>query len=251
MSSFSDVPLEIPEDAPTVHDTFESKYVTRYLEEYVDSHFYNGTPLRSRIRLNAEVRSVEKLTSGWILYVGDATGQQIRCSKLAVAAGLTSLPTMPSFPRSPDWVAPIVHHRDFGMHSDTILAPTSDYKNVSVLGGGKSAADLVYASAKAGKSVNWIIRTTGEGPGIFMDPTGRGRYRNAVEEGATQKSTMLSPSSFRPLPQWAQSLHQSVSERATLLEKLYAADNRYKARANYRTRKGALPGFCDLEPSAS
>jgi hypothetical protein len=35
-------------------------YVTQYLEKYVDSHVYNGTPLQSRIRLNAEVRSIEK-----------------------------------------------------------------------------------------------------------------------------------------------------------------------------------------------
>ena len=251
MSSFSDVPLSIPKDAPTVHDTFPSKYVTQYLEEYVDSHVYNGTTLRSRIKFNAEVGTVEKASQGWVLHMNDAERQPLRCFKLAVATGLTSLPIMPTFPKSPDWLAPILHHRDFGIHSEAILAPTSAYKNVSVLGGGKSAADLVYASVKAGKDVNWIVRTTGEGPGIFMDPAGGGRYRHAAEGGATQKSTMLSPSSFHSLPQWAQSLHQSISERANLLEKLYAADNRFKAWANYRGREGALPGFRDLEPKAS
>lgn len=144
-----------------------------------------------------------------------------------------------------------MHHRDFGIYSGPVLAQHSAYKNVSVLGGGKSAADLVYASIKAGKKVNWIIRTTGQGPGIFMDPAGERRYRHAAEAGATQKSTMLNPSSFHTLPQWAQSLHQSDSERSNLLERLYAADNRFKAWANYRSREGALPGFRNLEPKAS
>ena len=49
----------------------------------------------------------------------------------------------------------------------------------------------------------------------------------------------------------AQSLHQSVPRRTALEAKLFAADRRYKAWANYTGRKGALPGFCELDPSAS
>ena len=50
---------------------------------------------------------------------------------------------------------------------------------------------------------------------------------------------------------WAQKLHQSDSERANLESKLLAADVRFKAWANYKGREGALPGFRDLEPTAS
>lgn len=251
MTSFSDVALEVPKDAPQLYDTFESKYVTQYLEEYVDSHVYNGRPLRSRIRLNTEVRTVENIGSGWILQVDGAVPHSVRCIKLAVASGLTSSPNMPNFPRSHDWMAPILHHRDFGVHSKAILAASSAYKNVTVLGGGKSAADMVYASVKAGKNVKWIVRTTGEGPGIFMNPAATGRYRNNAEAGATQKATFLNPSGFRPMLEWAQTLHQSVSERANLDSKLFAADRRYKLWANYRGREGALPCFRELEPKAS
>ena len=251
MTSFSDVALEVPRDAPKLHDTFEARYVTQYLEDYVDSHVYNGRPLRSCIRLNAEVRSVEKFGSGWILHVDGAAPQSLRCMKLAVASGLTSSPNMPNFPRSHDWMAPILHHRDIGAHSKAILAASSAYKNITVLGGGKSAADMVYASVKAGKNVNWIVRKPGEGPGIFMNPAATGRYRNNAEAGATQKATILNPSGFRPMVEWAQRLHQSVSERENLDSKLFAADRRYKAWANYREREGALPGFCELEPTAS
>lgn len=251
MTSFSDVALEVPQNAPKLQDTFEAKYVTRYLEKYVDSHVYNGRSLQSRIRLNAEVRMVEKVGSGWILQVDGVVPQSLRCIKLAVASGLTSSPNMPNFPRSHDWMAPILHRRDFGVQSKAVLAASSAYKNITVLGGGKSAADMIYASIKAGKSVNWIVRKTGEGPGIFMNPAANGRYRNNAEAGATQNATVLNPSGFRPMLEWAQVLHQSVSERENLDSKLFAADRRYKAWANYRGREGALPGFRDLEPKAS
>ena len=251
MTSFSDVALQVPKDAPKLYDTFEAKYVTQYLEDYVDSHVYNGSSLRSRIHLNAEVRAVEKVGNGWILQVGGAMPQSLRCIKLAVASGLTSSPNMPDFPRSHDWMAPILHHRDFGVHSKTILATSSAYQNITVLGGGKSAADMVYASVKARKNVNWIVRKTGEGPGIFMNPAATGRYRNNAEAGATQKATTLNPSGFHPMPEWAQMLHQSVSEKTNLDSQLFASDRRYKLWANYRGREGALPGFRELEPKAS
>ena len=251
MTSFSDAALELPKDAPKLHDTFEAKYVTQYLEEYVDSHVYNGIPLRSRIRLNTEVCMVTKIKNGWSLEVSGSVPRNIKCTKLAVASGLTSLPNMPKFHRSRDWSAPTLHHRDFGVRSKAILAASSIYNNVTVLGGGKSAADMVYASIKAEKSVNWIIRKSGEGPGIFMNPAATGRYRNNAEAGATQKATYINPSGFRPMLEWARKLHQSVSEREALESRLFAADRRYKAWANYRCRKGALPSFRELEPEAS
>lgn len=251
ISSFSDVALEVPKDAPKLHDTFESKYVSQYFEEYVDSHVYNGAPLPSRIRLNAEVLNVEKTSNGWILEVGGAAPQNIRCMRLAVASGMTSSPNMPNFPCSHDWIAPILHHRDFGAHSKAILAASSSYNNITVLGGGKSAADMVYASVKAGKNVNWIIRKSGKGPGIFVNPAATGRYRNNAEAAVTQNATTLNPSGFHPMPEWAQMLHQSVSERANLELQLFAADRRYKQWPDYRGREGALPGFRDLEPKAS
>lgn len=251
MTSFSDAVLEVPKEAPKLHDTFEAKYVTQYLEDYIDSHVYNGTSIRSRIRLNAEVCSVEKIRTGWILQVNGVVSLKLRCSKLAVASGLTSLPNLPNFPRSRDWTAPILHHRDFGVHAKAILAASSAYQNITILGGGKSAADMVYGSIKAGKNVNWIVRRTGEGPGIFMNPATTGRYRNNAEAGTTQNSTVLNPSGFRPMLERAKKLHQSVPEKENLDSKLFAADHRYKAWANYTGREGALPGFRELEPKAS
>ncbi|KAL6714953.1 hypothetical protein ACLMJK_007213 [Lecanora helva] len=251
MTSFSDVVLEIPKGAPNLHDTFEAKYVTEYLENYVDNHVYNGRSLRSRIQLNAAVHRAEKSRSGWILHFEGPTLKTLQCKMLAVAAGLTSSPVMPDISPSPAWSAPVLHHRDFGPNSSAILASSSPYKYITVLGGGKSAADMVYTAIKAKKKVNWIIRKSGEGPGIFMNPAASGRYKNNAEAGATQKATFLIPSGFRAMPDWALNLHQYESKRGDLESKLFAADNRYKAWANYRGREDALPGFRELEPKAS
>ena len=251
MTSFSDVPLTLSDDVPRVYDTFPARYVTQYLEDYVHNHVYDHRSLQDRIWLDTEVTSVEKNDGGWALQLKGAVTRKIRCSKLAIASGLTSQPIMPSFSCDSHWIAPILHHRDFGVRSEAILSPLSLYKHITVIGGGKSAADMVYASVKAKKHVNWVVRKSGEGPGIFMNPAITGRYRNAAEVGATQNATKLNPSGFRPMLPEAQSLHQSASGRATLDEKLFAADHRFKAWANYRGREGALPGFRELEPSAS
>ena len=60
MSGFSDVPMNLPPDAATYHDIFEAKYVTKYLEEYVDSHTYSGKSLRDRIMFKVKVLKLDK-----------------------------------------------------------------------------------------------------------------------------------------------------------------------------------------------
>lgn len=246
------MPLTLPEDAPTLYDSFPARYVIQYLEEYIKSHVYSGTPLSDRIWLGTEVTSVEKRDDGWMLRLASSKSQQIRCSKLAIASGSTSQPNMPDFPRDVQWKAPILHHRDFGTHEKEVLSPNSPYKNITVLGGGKSAADMVYAAVKANKDVKWIVRNTGEGPGFILHaaPTA-GRYKNAAEAALNQNATTTNPSGFHSMTPEGQSLHQSASGRAILEERLSAVDQRGKVWANYHGREDARPTFAQLEPSTS
>ncbi len=44
-----------------------------------------------------------------------------------------------------------------------MLSPSNKY--ITLLGGAKSAADMAYACAKVGKSVSWVIRSSGSGSG--------------------------------------------------------------------------------------
>ena len=110
---------------------------------------------------------------------------------------------------------------------------------------------MVYAAVKSGKTVNWIIRGSGEGPGIFRNSEATGRYRNDAEVRATQKATLLNPSGIRTLSSDAQVMHQSLEQREILNQKLFASDIRYKAWANYSGREKALPCFRELEPTSS
>ena len=67
---------------------------------------------------------------------------------------------------------PISHHKRFGQMSKSLLKE-AEYKDIVVIGAGKSATDMVYESAKKGKHVNWIIRKDGEGPALFFPAPGR------------------------------------------------------------------------------
>ena len=252
-TSFADAPLTLPEDAPRLYDTFPARYVSQYIEDYVRNHVYSDRPLCDRIWLKTEVASVKRISSGWELDLEGPMAQSIRCSKLAVASGLTSQPNLPNFPRHPDWTSPILHHRDFGIHSQAMLSATSPYKHITVLGGGKSAADMVYAAINADPSlqVNWIVRRKGEGPGFFLHAAPSGRYRNAAEPMLSQNATQMNPSGFRTLLPNFQSLHREASGRVNIEERILAADERAKGWANYRGRENALRNFQKLEPSAS
>jgi hypothetical protein len=67
---------------------------------------------------------------------------------------------------------------------------------------------MVYAAIKAGKSVSWIIRDPGTGPGFFLASKGIGPYKNAYEVGSTRIAATLSPSIFhRKGNLWTRFLH--------------------------------------------
>jgi cation diffusion facilitator CzcD-associated flavoprotein CzcO len=58
-----------------------------------------------------------------------------------------------------------MHHRDFGSSS---ILKDHKVKQIAVLGGGKSAADIAYAAATAGKTISSMIRLKGSGPGALL-----------------------------------------------------------------------------------
>ena len=252
MVGFSDIPLTLPSDAPTYYDTFEAKHVTKYLEDYVDYHVYDGLSLRDRIVFGHRVQTVEKMEGAWTILSkcsGD-TELMIKSAKIVVATGNTSFPNMPSLPNQKDFAGPILHHKDFGKASQSILSDRK-YKHIAVLGGGKSATDMVYESVKREKVVSWIIRKSGEGPALFFPAPGRGRYRNSTESGATRLGAALGASSFMPRLWLPRLIHRSGIAKDYLMKKAQDADRQCRDLAAYQTREGALPGFQSLECTTS
>ncbi|KAL8672436.1 MAG: hypothetical protein Q9168_003099 [Polycauliona sp. 1 TL-2023] len=256
MLGFSDVPVTIPADAKSFHGCIEAKYVTEYLDYYVDRHVFNERSLRSRILLGYRVTKVEKIKDEWIVRAEDHQHavHEIKSPKLVVAAGLTSTPHIPAILQQQTKVfdGPVYHHKDFGEISRTLLS-TSECKSVAVIGAGKSATDMVYESVKRGKNVSWIIRKNGEGPALFFPaPSSSARYQNSTEAGATRWNALFSPSSFMPTQgMLLKLLHWTRFGINYLRENIHQTDQSCRDIAAYLNRQGASPTFKHLEPTTS
>ena len=248
MSGFSDIPLTLPPDAPNYHDIFESKYVTSYLESYVDEHLYNGQSLRDRIYFGIKVCGIEKLDNSWTVTARRSREEEetLRSARLVIATGHTTIPHMPILPCQSLFKGHILHQKEFGKARSTILA-SDYYQNITILGGGKSAADMVYDSVKGGKKVSWVIRETGEGPAAFTSAVGKGPYRNGPEIGATRMLSALSPSCFAPVTWWTKLIHGSRYGRAVVAKVWLGADQACRDLANFQGREGARPGVENMK----
>ncbi|KAG9241425.1 putative dimethylaniline monooxygenase [Calycina marina] len=244
MAEFSDIPLEVPLEDQIHLGFFPARYITKYLEEYLDGHSYGGKTLRDRVLLGHKVTSAVKDASKWKVLCG-ASEEIFITRRLVVATGLTSKPHQPLLPNRDAFIGEVLHHRDFGQSS---LLNNPRVVNIAVLGGGKSAADVVYACAKAGKSVSWILRENGCGPAAHGRAQGRGPYTNSISMFNTRFISSFSPSVFAPLSAWSWLLHGTNLGRKFVDWVWESADRQNRSHAGYQTRQGAGSGFEKLEP---
>ena len=244
MAEFSDVPLKSPPEDQTHHGFFPASYITKYLEEYLDMHIYGGKTLRDRVLLGHEVTSAVKDASKWNVLC-EASEEVFITRRLVVASGLTSKPHQPLLPDRAAFIGEVLHHRDFGQSS---LLNNARVVTIAVLGGGKSAADVVYACAKASKSVSWILRENGCGPAAHVRATGRGPYSDSVSMFNTRISSSLSPSIFSSQSGWSWLLHGTYLGRKFVDWIWTSADRQNRSYAGYQTRQGSGSGFEKLEP---
>ncbi len=152
-----------PPEEDTFYDFFKAKYTTQYLEEYVDDHSFAVQSLRERIKFGFNVERIRKIDGEWVVS-GKCKAEKseiYRTPELIVASGLTSTPKPPNLPYRERSEGLVMHQEDLGQSA---ILSSSEIQHVTVLGGSKSAADMVYVAVKAGKSVSWIIRTPGTGP---------------------------------------------------------------------------------------
>ena len=246
MAEFSDLPMSRPEE--TLHDLYEAKYVAEYLDKYVNEFCYQGQSLRSRMVFGFTVSKIEKKGGKWSIH-GYHNESKISAvfhtTKVMMATGLTSAPKMPSLPKEHRFGGHILHQKDFGRCS--VLS--SDEKHITVLGGAKSAADMVYASVKAGKSVSWVIRRSGGGPAAFLGSEGKGRYKNSAELGFTRIMSTFTPSYFTPQTSWARFLHRTAVGNWLVNQVWNTADKVSRDGANFDGRAKASETFKELKPS--
>lgn len=244
MAEFSDRPMTPPPEEDQYYGFFPAKYVTEYLENYIDDHIYSGQTLRDRIIFSTPIRHIDKTADGlWTVF--SYSGTTLKARKLVDATGMTSLPNVPHLQGQEEFQGTIIHHRDFGQSS---FLSNPEKQNVVVLGGAKSAADVAYASAKAGKDVSWIIREDGAGPAAFLEAKGGGPYRNSNERFYTRLVASFLPSPFEPKSYLSRFLHGTwlgMWMVATLWDRI---DKESRRKVDYHRSEGVQLGFQNLEP---
>ena len=244
MAEFSDRPMSPPPEQDQYYGFFPAHYLTEYLEAYVSDHIYNNQSIRERIAFNVKVKGVEK-TEDRLWTLTWSNGTQIKTSKLIDATGLTSRPNMPHVPGQENFRGTLIHHKDFGQ--STFLKDPKK-KNIAVLGGAKSAADVAYAAAKAGKNVSWIIRKDGAGPGALLSAEGRGPYVNSNESFYTRLVAGFLPNPFNKTS-WLKRLLQDTAMGRWLVKQLWdGVDSKNRTKADYKRAEGQKNGFENLEP---
>jgi dimethylaniline monooxygenase (N-oxide forming) len=245
MAEFSDMPMERPPEEDCKNDCFKAKYTTQYLEDYVDRMCHAGRSLRERIQFGIEVQSIEKAGEKWRLSCKDSMDQSVVFSapKLMVANGENSLPSLPDLPGTGSFGGLVLHSEKFG---ESTIIPDDKIQHIAVIGAGKSAADIVYEAVKAGKTVSWIIRRTGTGPGFFAPLDLKSPYRNAVEAAMTRIMSSLQPSLLNKDNWWSWFLH-STKVGVSVVNKIFSIlDTAVRERADYKGRK-STKGFEKLE----
>ncbi|KAI4122255.1 MAG: hypothetical protein LQ347_006569 [Umbilicaria vellea] len=259
MAEFSDRPLPEPSKEEDYYGFFPAKYVTKYLEDYADNHVYADRSIRDRIRFDCHINAIRKEDDLWVVsavrkkesrygvFDGDENGPtcDFRAPKLMVATGLSSLPAIPEFPDRKAFKGFVLHHKDFGQSA---FLASSDVQHVCVIGGAKSAADVVYASAKAGKTVSWIIRQNGSGPSALAPAKGSGPYRNANETLYTRMTSLFNPSPYVPQMWVTKFLHQSRIGRKFVAFLWARTDAKNRRLADYGRPDGRINGFDKLAP---
>ncbi|KAI9646397.1 hypothetical protein NHQ30_004389 [Ciborinia camelliae] len=145
--------------------------------------------IEEHLRLNTKVLSATPengvgginrwSVSKWILEVQEKGKEKeiLKCDKLIVASGPSSDPRMPNLDTS-RFHGPVFHSLYLGARHAEITA--DNVKHVTVVGGNKSAAEVVNLCASAGKKVSWLIREEGAGPGMLIQTKSGGVHLAAI-----------------------------------------------------------------------
>lgn len=239
--------MPVPPKDDLYYNHFKAKHTTNYLESYVDSHIFDSRTLRDRIKFSTEVQSVLKVNGEWTVVASNRISNVksvFKTPKLIVASGLTSIRNMPVLPGRDNFAGRILHHEDFGS-SDVVKSP--QIQNITVLGAGKSSADMVYEAAKAGKSVSWIIKATNTtGPGFFLSPRGKGPYESAFEIGMTRVAATFAPSFLTGVNWWTKLLHSTKYGIKMMAGFWGTVDEEARKEADFG--RNCLQGFEKLTP---
>jgi dimethylaniline monooxygenase (N-oxide forming) len=245
LAEFSDMPMEQPPDEDCKSGCFRAKYTTDYLENYVDQKSHAGHSLREKIQFGVEVQTIKKLGDNWHLSGLDSSNNMLHISteKLIIANGGNAGQNFPDLPDKDTFEGIILHSEEFG---ESNVISSKDLQHVAVIGAGKSSADMIYESVKAGKTVSWIISNNGTGPGFFAPLDMKTPYKNAAEAAQTRLLSSFQPSLLNEHTLWTWFLHSTRIGVGIVKGMFLFVDKEVRKRADYTGRK-STKGFEKLK----
>lgn len=193
--------------------------VAEYLERYAEKF-----GLRERCILSTKVLQATKNEDGseWNVEVqkighdDNKNKESLVCDKLIVATGLFSAPAWPDIDFS-RFEGPVMHSRDVGLRYKELL--DEKHKEIVVVGGNKSAVDVINMCALAGKIVHWLIREEGNGATMLFEVRRRGIHGAVFANG--RWTSIPSPSIMSLDNFWYRFLHSGKSRLGMWLMKTY------------------------------
>lgn len=238
---FSDRRLKSVEVEETFYRYFQAQNFTQYLHDYADQKVFDGKSLKQRVLYGAKVERLWKENLEW--YTRTTAGL-FTAPKIIDASGQTSIPNIPEIPGALDFRGIIIHHRDFAL-SDL----PQRGRRIVVIGGGKSAADVVYACTKSGSNVSWVIRKNGNGPAAYFPPDSPiGYYNDSNSSFHNRFMATLITSVYRKETWWTWFLERTVIGRC-LFKFIWAGlQKELLSRSNYDREDGQANGFANLKP---
>ena len=218
--------------------------VHEYLEKYVDKF-----DLRRRLRLGTRVIGTEKVNFGegkfvWDVQVekvvpdeeGQPLREVLRCDKLIIATGTASTPNMPGEIDWKTFEGLVMHSKDVGTKHRLLTA--DNVKRVTVVGGNKSAVDVVNMCAVAGKEVDWVIRKEGYGPGSLFEARSHGIHAGAIK--AIRASAVPSTNILATTGVWYRFFHSGKSWLGTRLLKFMLSKLDKSAMSMYERNENTM-----------
>lgn len=157
---YSDLPMR---DAIGTKDWTDLRgdQVYEYLKTYAEKF-----SLVERMRLGTRVSRISRHLDkkAWDIEI-EGSKEVLTFEKVIVAAGLCSKPHWPNLSVE-EFSGLLLHSKDIGLHHQELTS--EKIQSVTVYGGCKSAVDAIILCLDAGKKVNWVIRDTGNGPGMMV-----------------------------------------------------------------------------------
>ena len=213
---YSDFPMDVELGLEDKWADLPSATVHDYLEHYTDKF-----DLRRRCRLNTRVVKVlreeepEESRTIWKVDVEKNTGvrETLISDKLIVATGICSTSNLPEEIDWSNFDRPIMHSKEVGRKHQLLTNDT--VHRVTIVGGNKSAVDVVNMCAMAGKEVDWVIRPEGYGPGILFEARTHGIHAGAFK--AARASAIPSPNILATSGFWYWFFHSGKSRLGSKL----------------------------------